>query len=139
METFENAGYTDQNKDYPYYAGFLVERSDVTDQDSSDPAKLKWQELQVLTELEKTRKWSVVAPEIVDPNLTREELTFPLGPLLARNWGKDVAHPKIPMLDASMLMQGMVAGEGGGGTGTIPDAINYEDPDAISDLERMRK
>jgi hypothetical protein len=143
-ETFQNAGFTDPMKDYPNYLLYLVERADVTDGDSTDPEKLKWQSLQVQTELDRTRRWAAVAPEVVNPAMAHPVLTFPLGPLLGRNWGKDVAHPKIPLLDAANGGgMGMVAGGGEagavGGGGLAPDLVNFEEAKVVNDLDFLKK
>lgn len=97
---FEKAEYVDPALDAPDYAGYLVERAEVPEGESGDAAKLKWTALQVQAAISVANKdWAIMAPEVVDPNLTHPNLTFPLGPQLGRNWDKDVAHPKIPVID----------------------------------------
>lgn len=105
---FAEAQLQDPSKDSPFWMGYLVERAEVTDLDLKDPSKSKWEKISVNAAKDFAARWAVRAGEVVDPMYTDEFLTFPLGPLLERNWGKDVGHSKIPILDVTQ--RGATAG-----------------------------
>jgi hypothetical protein len=97
---FDDARYKNPNLDIPVILGYRVERAEVLDSADQDPDDLKWVALApVANSIKKAlNEWAVVAPEVVDPGYTHPDLTFPLGPLLGKNWGRSVAHAKIPLM-----------------------------------------
>lgn len=103
---FADAQLQDPSKDSPFWLGYLIERAEVTDLDLKDPSKSRWVKISVSSAKDFATRWAVRAGEVVDPMYTDSELTFPLGPLLERNWGREVAHSKIPALDVSQRTAG---------------------------------
>jgi hypothetical protein len=100
-ETFKaSPGYTQD--DYPMYSAYLVERVEVASADEA--ANPDWKKAKqfpsiqtvetAMSQWNQSRGGDVVAPEYLD-----ERLTFPLGPLMNRDWDANVAHePEIPIL-----------------------------------------
>jgi hypothetical protein len=136
-EEFSTAQHQDPTKDVPYWLGYLVERAEVTG-NLKDPTKWEWKGISVSGSKNFSLRWAVRASEVVDPGYTDENLTFPLGPLLERNWDKGVAHSKIPVLDVSQ--RGMT----GGDTGVAVEAESASIADIAqragsNDLEEMLK
>ncbi len=93
---------TNEDDDLPVYFGYAVERAEVTSDDENAP--LDWKRVSrhalVMAEGQGNQppEWRGTAPEIVDASLVIRELADPLGPLVGKNWGSSVAHPKVPSL-----------------------------------------
>jgi hypothetical protein len=120
---FSTAQFTDPAKDQPVYAGYLVERAEVTSSEAKDPKLAVWKPISVSASRDFAKTWAMRSGDVVDPIYTHEELTFPLGPILEKSWGKEVAHSKLPLLDITQ--------RGAAGAGMTP-----EEPDTIADIDR---
>jgi hypothetical protein len=83
--------------DVPDFVYYRVERAEAGDVGKS--GELKWTRFNLRREMAKTRDWNVgVSSEIIDPRYIDEDIVFPLGPLVDRDWGVEIAHPpEIPM------------------------------------------
>ncbi|MCR4411611.1 MAG: hypothetical protein NUV77_04190 [Thermoguttaceae bacterium] len=100
---FEKAGHRDPVRDFPSYSFYRIERAEVDPQDpDADPSTLTWVRLHVANAMrEAESRWASMAQEVVDQrywpmNYTR--MMFPLGPLVDRAWGPEVAHePEITL------------------------------------------
>lgn len=85
-----------RNRDIPIYMGYRVERAEITS-DGQSPFK----QLAFITyvtigkELEKPIK----AQEVVPRKYLHNALSYPLPPLLLRNWGRRASHSAIPLSD----------------------------------------
>ena len=94
----------DPVRDVPTYAGYYVERAEINS--PADIKKPTWiQFFSVDVEKDTTKDWSQTQPEVVDAKYVNPILTFPLGPLQNRNWGKNIAHePEISVFSARNAM-----------------------------------
>lgn len=120
QNAFENAkGGYDPTRDFPNYIGYIVQRTEVV---AGKP--LEWKEVpvyapqrksslnikmplnrqgmadKVMAQLyEASREWAGGGPmpDPVDERYTDYVLTFPLPPLVGRDWGADATHPDIPL------------------------------------------
>ncbi|HYW80127.1 MAG TPA: hypothetical protein VE890_11150, partial [Thermoguttaceae bacterium] len=87
----------------PTYLGFVVERATV---DGSEAVEaLDWSktfQFSKRTRVATLAKWAETPKDVVDAKFINESFTYPLGPLLGRTWGREVAHyDQIPLIDAS--------------------------------------
>jgi hypothetical protein len=98
QNVFRNCRYTNPVKDFPQYEPYFeVERAEVKSDDPNE--KLDFQPLKVQKAFEDAQeKWASRAAEVVHANAVDPALTFPLPPLVEREWGQSVAHTRIPML-----------------------------------------
>jgi len=120
QNAFENAkGGYDPTRDFPNYIGYIVQRTEVV---AGKP--LEWKEVpvyapqrksslnikmplngqgmadKVMAQLyEASREWAGGGPmpDPVDERYTDYVLTFPLPPLVGRDWGTEATHPEIPL------------------------------------------
>lgn len=118
QDAFEKArmGF-DPARDFPQYMGYQVQRAEVL------PGKpLEWKPVPVydgqrpsasnkpihpstvgtkvidrLNELAHLF-WAGMSPDVIDPRFADYVLTFPLPPLVGRDWGSEATHPDIPLL-----------------------------------------
>jgi hypothetical protein len=127
QDAFENArGGFDPARDFPQYAGFVVERAEVVGGKLSP-----WQKVNLYDGQRKyidanrpiergvnTRavnalyakaqaEWAGMAVDPVDPNHKNYLLTLPLPPLVGRDWGADATHPDIPLAIDVPIDQGI--------------------------------
>jgi hypothetical protein len=90
-----------KNDAAPMYAGYRLERLEVTDNTDLDDPKC-WEKAKKIgfKGLESVPKdWGAPAQEMVDPRYSDPSLTYPLGPWSDGTWGENVAHaPKIPVM-----------------------------------------
>ena len=119
QDAFEKAklGF-DPARDFPQYKGYVVQRAEVI------PGKdLDWKPVPVYAGERKfilsnqsistggvgqpvmekiyqiaTTTWAGMLPDVVDARFTDFILTFPLPPLVGRDWGAEATHPDIPLL-----------------------------------------
>ena len=130
-EALKKSVYYDPQNDCPQYGGYLVERVEVPG--PSEAADPDWTKAKKCNSSEEMRKamsqWAqTTTADIVAPEYLDEYLTFPLGPLVGRQWGESVAHPpEIPILNPNDVRGGM-GGLGGGmmppGGGMMPPGGN---------------
>jgi len=114
QDAFLNAkGGFDPTRDFPSYAGFYVERSEV---DRGKP--LNWQPVRVfaghkpvynatyVNSVIVNKIYEIAAkewagggqmPDVIDERYFDPILTLPLPPLVGRDWGADATHPDIPL------------------------------------------
>jgi hypothetical protein len=102
--TFVEATQWDPKRDYPDYVFYRVERAEVDPR--AETAEPKWTTIRVRDMLALQDLWSRPGTEAVDaayvpPPRGSVAIAFPLGPLMDRDWGPEVAHPpQIPLLEA---------------------------------------
>ncbi len=106
-EAFRNAVGYDAQLDSVGYRGYRVERLEISS--PADSVSPDWTKAKKIDSLrshpaeEAERRWPPQAQtqgEVVDPKYTDRviPLVFPLGPLVGRSWGANVAHePEIPL------------------------------------------
>ena len=96
----------DQLRDKPHYLYFAIQRADVTDDPTADPAKFApdaWTSLSVATSLESMRTWAGSPNDIMDPAYLMPlyprtpGLTQPLPPFVQRDIYDAMTHPDIPL------------------------------------------
>jgi hypothetical protein len=106
----------DASRDTPAYLTFFVQRVDVTDDPSVDPATLpaeRWQDISTLKALDEAVEWAGTPQEIVDPiylvpvaaNAARNArigLTHPLPPFIHRDLWDVLTHPDVPLATATV-------------------------------------
>ena len=118
QDAFEKAklGF-DPARDFPQYKGYLVQRAEVI---AGKP--LEWKPVPVTDGEHKSltakpisvgavaqatmeslyglaqQFWAGMSPDVIDPRFSDYVLTFPLPPLVGRDWGADATHPDIPLL-----------------------------------------
>ncbi|MEZ6070041.1 MAG: hypothetical protein R3C10_07115 [Pirellulales bacterium] len=99
-QAFATAEYQNAARNTPKYAGYLVQRAEVSD----DPeAELNWSKevgfnLSVFAAKFAKKNWQQPAPDIAPPMVTDSNLTYPLGPLADRQWGPEVLHSSMRSL-----------------------------------------
>ncbi len=119
QDAFEKAklGF-DPARDFPQYKGYFVQRAEVV------PGKdLDWKPVPVYAGEHKfivanqpispngvgqpvmdklyeiaSKTWAGMSPNVIDPRFSDYVLTFPLPPLVGRDWGPEATHPDIPLL-----------------------------------------
>jgi hypothetical protein len=92
--------------DVPAYVGYDVQRLEVKSPDPSEPLDWSKSETFISGEAvsEAIKNWgrtTQMSQEVVDPKFLDkgQKLSFPLPPLVDRQWGESVAHPpEIPMV-----------------------------------------
>lgn len=86
----------DPQNDVPEYIYFRIERAEVSLR--SGAGQLSWTPLNVRDALSIRQQWNGQGEEVVDLFYLEKALTFPLGPLVGREWGEEVAYPPyIPL------------------------------------------
>lgn len=81
--------------DCPEYGGYFVQRAEVVP--DQEP---QWQTLfigRTATLVQETKDWAPSQPEVVDPRHLHSILTYPLPPLVGRDWKYDATHSEIPL------------------------------------------
>ena len=106
----------------PVYAYYRVQRAEVVRGDE-DPEELQWNTLDIRKSFLSARLWRSTGGEAVAPIYLHAgpwPMAFPLGPLVDKSWGPEVAHePEIKFLERSAAMgSGYMAG---GAPGMTPD------------------
>jgi hypothetical protein len=123
QDAFEKAKFGfDPTRDFPAYRGYMIQRSEVVpgkDLDWKPVATYDGQRAsitgnkpiaysrgggvsqQVMEGLyaAATLSWAGMSPDVIDPRFFDYNLTFPLPPLVGRNWSKDGTHPDIPLIE----------------------------------------
>jgi len=122
QDAFEKAklGF-DPQRDFPAYRGYIIQRSEVIrgkDLDWKPVATYDGQRAsitgnkpisgsrgggvsqQVMEGLyaAATASWAGMLPDVIDPRFFDYNLTFPLPPLVGRDFGKEGTHPDIPLI-----------------------------------------
>lgn len=126
----ENArGYS--QSDFPEYYGYQVERAEATP-DGLGPWKLlgSYRDKSLIDQIS---AWPVQTPEVVNQKYVHPLLTFPLPPMMLRQWGDEVTHSSMPIPTPEELMaeQGFM-GEGLPGE-TPPGGEESAEPDDPAD------
>lgn len=121
QDAFEKAkGGFDPQRDFPQYKGYFVQRAEVVP--GKDAKDLDWQPVKVfdgqhaslakkpisvggvgektMTDLftQATQFWAGMSPDVVDARFSDPILTFPLPPLVGRDWGNEAKHPDFPTI-----------------------------------------
>jgi hypothetical protein len=119
QDAFEKAklGF-DPMRDFPQYKGYLVQRAEVV-----PGQELVWTPVPVFDGQRKSiaankpihpsamatsimnqllvaasQFWAGMSPDVIDPRYSDYVLTFPLPPLVGRDWGREATHPDIPLI-----------------------------------------
>ena len=87
---FDHAMAFDPARDRPQYMGYQLERAEIA---GSQPDKLDWKPVRN-PNFEQDFAGNV--DEVVGSEYVMYALTMPLGPLVGKNWGESVTHPKVP-------------------------------------------
>jgi hypothetical protein len=139
QDAFEKAkGGFDPARDFPQYKGYFVQRAEVipgkeltwkavpvydgqhTSVVSNTPLNPVAMSGSVMTKLLTNAQqfWAGMSPDVIDGRFSDGVLTFPLPPLVGRDWGPEADHPDIPLLaNTPPLEQDM------------PPAVNPTTPD----------
>lgn len=90
------------NADLPQYIGYEVERAEVTDEGTGKFTLLK----RVLpkTIIDRMATWPTQTPDLVNPKYIHPLLTFPLPPMVMREWGDEITHTDLPIPTPEELM-----------------------------------
>lgn len=131
-DAFENSrsGF-DPQYDFPRYLGYYVQRAEVR-----HGQELQWANVDVydgqghkmgppgkaapvnqgtMTKLYQVvqKEWAAQVPEPVDPRYLEPSglMAFPLPPLIGREWGSEVTHPDIPLIENAPPVEEEVAPE----------------------------
>jgi hypothetical protein len=110
---FATAEYQNAARNNPKYAGYLIQRAEV----SGDPdAELEWgkevwqeafRESSFRSTIMPALMWPQPIADVVPPGVTDPNLTYPLGPLADRKWGLDVLHSSLRSLVAPLPGMGL--------------------------------
>jgi hypothetical protein len=105
-EAFRDAMGYDPFRDTPTYSSYSVERAEI--KSPADKTNPNWQPCGTKsTEEVVTKEWLGQQNDVIDPKYSDTILTYPLGPLTKRKWGKNVAHePEIPILSTDAVGAG---------------------------------
>ncbi len=95
---FDGAQAYDAVRDKPLYVGYQLERAEIS---STEPDKLAWK---TVGQSHFQDGFETTADEIVPPEFVGR-LTSKLGPLVGKDWGEAVAHPKVPLVWAKPSQQ----------------------------------
>lgn len=88
------------DRDVPFYVMFTVERADVTENPSADPATLKWTvPLGYVASRRELAKWGGFPNEVLNAEYLDRGLTFPAPPFIYRDLTAAMTHPDIPRVD----------------------------------------
>ncbi len=91
-----SSGY-DLGRDAPTYLGYIVERSEVTDEGEGEwkrTASVNFERLE-----ETIASYPFVPTVLVSSRYTHSLLTHPLPPLILRDWDRRVTHSSIPLIE----------------------------------------
>ena len=90
--------------DQPQYIGYEIERAEVTDEGPGKFTLLK----RVLpkTVIEQMATWPIQTPDLINPKYNHPLLTFPLPPMIMREWGEEITHTDLPIPTPEELMGG---------------------------------
>ena len=83
------------DRDMPTYRGYIVERAEITAEGQQD-----WDEIARVSDryiIRRIETWPMQTPEVIDPKYQHPLLTFPLPPMVLREWGEDVTHSDLPL------------------------------------------
>jgi hypothetical protein len=94
------ASFNAQN-DQPQYLGYIVQRAEITANGQG-----KWEDLKgakgrpgvdAAGILGVMSTWPIQTPELVTPKYVHPLLTFPLPPMVIREWGDEITHSDMPL------------------------------------------
>ena len=92
---FDGAAWNDPSEDVPKYAGYLVQRAEVTA--GSEP---QWSKLMVFPPADVNKMVGQAAEDVADPRYVNRGVTSPLPLLVDATWGTDaVSPPQIPLVE----------------------------------------
>ena len=119
QDAFEKAkGGFDPSRDFPQYKGYFVQRAEVIPGKELDWKPVGVYDGQHASVANKTpihpvamgekwmgklyesaaKYWAGMSPDVIDGRFSDYVLTFPLPPLVGRDWGEDATHPDIPLI-----------------------------------------
>ena len=98
-DALANARGFNPSVDIPEYLGYQIQRMEITPGGAG-----KWIALTDVTArgvnggIEGVMKtWPLRTPEVVNPKYIHPILTYPLPPMVIREWGKEVTHSELPL------------------------------------------
>ena len=96
------AGFNATN-DSPEYLGYFVERAEVTEDGQG-----KWEPLTPVKGsgiVSVMNTWPIQTPDLVTPKYNHPLLTFPLPPMVMREWGDEITHSELPIQTPDEIME----------------------------------
>ena len=90
--------------DQPRYLGYEIERAEVTDKGTGKFVLIKKVAPKTLLTLMST--WPSQTQDLVNPKYIHPLLTFPLPPMVMREWGEEVTHTDLPIPTPEDLIAG---------------------------------
>lgn len=156
MKLYEDAfreakGGYDPQRDFPQYKGYIVQRVEVLP--GKEIQEADWKVVPVfdgqhaslakkpisdrgvgepvMTQLYTlaSQFWAGMSPDVIDSRFSDYILTFPLPPLVGRDWGPEAKHPDFPTLAETPPLEmeqpvvpGATPGQAPGATPANPDA-----------------
>ena len=95
-DAFQGARDYNQQRDFPIYDGYVVQRAEVTPAGQGE-----WKQIEVVGEkslIRKLKRWPTTSEEVANSQYVHPILTHPLPPLLLRPWDDKVTHSTIPLI-----------------------------------------
>ena len=120
----ESLGYV-PDRDMPTYRGYIVERAEITPEGQQD-----WDEIARVSDryiIRRIETWPTQTPEVIDSKYQHPLLTFPLPPMVLREWGEDVTHSDLPLPSLEDMFE-QFNEEGAAGEETEEEEINPDAP-----------
>lgn len=100
---FKKAMGYDPRDDIPLYKAYIVERAEVSD--DGETGNWERHEIVKLDTLKSMRDlWAVEGEDPADRRYHHPRFTYPVGPLLLKDWSEDVVHSSVP-LEARAMAQ----------------------------------
>jgi hypothetical protein len=99
-QSFRDCRFTDPVKDRPAYLGMRIFRAEVKSDDPNE--ELKYVDLREHKARLEIENWAGFAAEVVNPAAVDVFLTWRLPLLVDGEWGRNVAHARLPALNAEM-------------------------------------
>jgi hypothetical protein len=102
-DALAGAGGFNPTNDQPEYLGYFVERAEVT-----EAGQGKWVPLTPVKGsgiLGVMRTWPIQTPDLVTPKYIHPLLTFPLPPMVMREWGDEITHSELPIQTPEEIME----------------------------------
>jgi hypothetical protein len=103
-DALAGAGGFNATNDAPEYLGYFVERAEVTA--AGGPGK--WTKLPTVNGsgiIKVMKRWPIRTPELVNPKYVHPLLTFPLPPMVMREWGDEITHSDMPIQTPEEMME----------------------------------
>ncbi len=113
-------GYIPQN-DVPQYMGYEVQRAEITEEGQGD-----WKTIKLVapkTLVASMEAWPIQTPDLINPKYRHPLLTYPLPPMVLREWDRAITHTDLPIpTPEDLMMEGMGDQQPGGRNRNRDDA-----------------